>query len=78
MSRTWLTGQVEQAGQEPSRRPGAVSSAAGPEDGVEQSATAVHLLSGREVVDSALAAPWPPGWWEPGRKPLISNAFTTC
>ena len=26
---------------------------------MEQSATAVHLLSGREVVDSALAAPWP-------------------
>ena len=53
MSRTWL------AGQELPRRPDAVSSAAGPEDGVEQPATAVRLLSGREVVDSALAAPWP-------------------
>ena len=52
MSRTWLAGQELHAS-------GCVSSAAGPEDGVEQSATAVHLLSGREVVDSALAAPWP-------------------
>ena len=53
MSRTWL------AGQELPQRPSAVSPAAGPEAGVEQPATAVRLLSGREVVDNALAAPWP-------------------
>jgi len=66
MSRTWL------AGQELPRRPDAVSSAAGPEDGVEQPATAVRLLSGREVVDSALAAPWP----TPGRPPQTERTKT--